>query len=210
MSVRFLYRCAIILVFALGINPARAETLLVLGDSLAAGYGLEPGEALPARIEAALKEMGRDTRVVNGGVSGETSSGARTRLAWTVEAARPDAVIVITGGNDILRNLSLSVTEANLDAMLKDLSERKIPVVLAGIKPFGPAPDAARDKLAKRYEALFQTLARRHKTLLDPFILEGAAGKPGLMQNDGLHPSAMGADLIAKRLAPLAARLLDQ
>jgi acyl-CoA thioesterase-1 len=180
-------------------------TLLVYGDSLVAGLGLPLRQAFPARLEAHLLADGYNVRVINAGVSGETTTGARTRLEWTL-LQNPDAVILESGGNDILRGIDPALTRQNLEAILKTLRARHIPVLLSGIRPF-PDPEG---KHGAAYRKLYADLARRYASIYDPFFLEGVAGNQALMQDDGLHPNARGVEVIVKRLAPPAENLLGR
>jgi len=177
----------------------RAETLriLMLGDSLTAGQGLASRDALPARLEAALRAHGLDARVIDAGVSGDTTAGGLARLDWAL-ADRPHAVIVALGANDALRALDPAVPRSNLDRLLATLSERGLPVLLAGML----APRNLGPEYGARFDAIYPELAERHATLLYPFLLDGVATVAGLNQADGLHPNPAGVEVIAQRLLP--------
>ncbi len=193
------------LFFALA-NPAIGETrLLVLGDSLTAGSGLRARDAFPARLEAALRSDGLAVKVINGGVSGDTTAAARARLGWALRA-KPDAVIVELGGNDALRGVAPGETEANLEAILARLDARNIPVLLCGM--YAPL-NMGRD-YGRRFNAIFPRLAERFGVLFYPFFLEGVAMKPGLNQRDGIHPNRRGVGVIVERLLPYARELVLQ
>ncbi len=193
------------LFFALA-NPAIGETrLLVLGDSLTAGSGLRARDAFPARLEAALRRDGLAVKVINGGVSGDTTAAARARLGWALRA-KPDAVIVELGGNDALRGVAPGETEANLEAILARLDARNIPVLLCGM--YAPL-NMGRD-YGRRFNAIFPRLAERFGVLFYPFFLEGVAMKPGLNQRDGIHPNRRGVGVIVERLLPYARELVLQ
>lgn len=188
--------------------PVRGPERLVLafGDSLYAGYGLHPDEALPARIEARLRAGGIRARLVNAGVSGDTSAAGRQRLAFALDRLdrKPDLVLLGLGGNDLLRQIPVEETRANLVAMLDELKARDIPVVLTGmLAPPNLGPD-----YAERFNALYPQLARQYDAPLDPFILAGVLGNGRLMLPDGLHPNARGVEVMSARLAPLIARRL--
>ena len=181
----------------------RAETgdgelrILMLGDSLTAGYGLASGEALPVRLEAALRARGLDVRVINAGVSGDTTAGGLARLEWAL-ADRPHAVIVALGANDALRAIDPEVSRSNLDRLLGALAERRLPVLLAGML----APrNLGRDYGAK-FDAIYPGLAERHGALLHPFLLDGVATVAALNQTDGIHPNAAGVEVIVERILP--------
>lgn len=183
----------------LAIRPAAAETLdiLAFGDSLTAGYGLEPSQAFPVKLEAALRRRGDDVRVINAGVSGDTAAAALSRLDWAV-TDEIDAVIVTLGGNDALRGLDPRQTSKALDAILSALDARKLPVLLAGMR----APRNLGKDYATGFDAIFPALAKRHGALFYPFFLEGVAADASLNQPDGLHPNPQGVDIIVNRILP--------
>lgn len=187
-------------------NPAIGETrLLVFGDSLTAGFGLRARDAFPARLEAALKRDGLAVKVINGGVSGDTTAAARARLKWALRT-KPDAVIIELGGNDALRGVDPATTEANLEAILARLDALNIPVLLCGM--YAP-PNMGRD-YGRRFNAIFERLAERYGLLFYPFFLEGVAMKPALNQRDGIHPNGRGVGVIVERLLPYARELVLQ
>lgn len=177
----------------------RAEELriLMLGDSLTAGYGLASRDALPARLEAALRARGLDARVIDAGVSGDTTAGGLARLDWAL-ADRPHAVIVALGANDALRAIDPAVARSNLDRLLAALSERSLPTLLAGmLAPRNLGPD-----YGARFDAIYPDLAERHGALLYPFLLDGVATVAELNQADGLHPNEAGVEVIVERILP--------
>ena len=175
----------------------RVPVILALGDSLTAGYGLAPGEAFPARLEARLNSSGVAARIINGGVSGDTSAGGLARLDWALAAA-PQVVIVTLGANDALRGIEPAVTRANLDSILGRLAERGVRVLLAGMR----APPNMGPKYGAEFAAIYPELAVKHGVALYPFFLEGVATEPDLNQADGLHPNGRGVDVIVERIAP--------
>ena len=151
--------------------------LLVLGDSLTAGFGLPWAQAFPAQLERALRTRGRDVTVIDAGVSGDTSAGGLARLPWVLgstPAEAPDAVIVELGGNDVLRGFAPPTTTANLDAILAELKRRSVPTLVAGMR----APPNLGAEYEREFNAIYPELARRYGTLLFPFFLEGVAGLP--------------------------------
>jgi acyl-CoA thioesterase I len=175
--------------------------VLAFGDSLYAGYGLSRGQSLPDALEARLRSAGIDARIVNAGVSGDTTAGGRRRLAYTLDRLEraPDLVMLGLGGNDVLRQVDPKETRANLEAMLAELDRRKIPVVLTGmLAPPNLGPD-----YAARFNTIYPALAREHAAPLDPFLLAGVLGNRSLMLPDGVHPNAAGVQRIADRVAPL-------
>lgn len=185
--------------------PAAAESpsILMLGDSLTAGYGVAPGKTLPEQLQATLVARGHRVRVINGGVSGDTTAGGRARIGWALKS-EPDAVIVELGGNDALRGIDPESTRANLDAILTRLGRAGIPVLLAGWKsPRNLGPEYVRD-----FETVFPALARKHEVLFYPFILEGVALERHLNQADGIHPNAEGVARMVEGMLPLVERLV--
>ena len=171
--------------------------ILMLGDSLTAGYGLSEPDSLPARLEAALRGRGMAVRIINGGVSGDTTTGGLARLDWAL-ADRPHAVIVALGANDALRAIEPQITRSNLDRILATLAERGLPVLLAGML----APRNLGRDYAERFDAIYPEIATRRGALLYPFLLEGVATDPALNQEDAIHPNAAGVEEIAARMVP--------
>ena len=177
--------------------------LLVLGDSLGAGYGLARADGFQARLAEALRARGHDVAIVDGAVSGDTTAGGRARLDWVL-ADGADAAIVELGGNDGLRGLDPSATEANLAAILDGLAAKRIPVLLSGmLAPPNLGPEYGRD-----FRAVFDRLGARAGVIYDPFFLAGVARDPALNQPDGIHPNPEGVRRIVARLLPLVERLL--
>jgi len=188
--------CAALLGLAAG--EACAEgVVVVLGDSLSAGLGVAADEAFPARLQARLRADGYDYRVVNAGVSGDTTAGGLRRVDWVLRA-KPDVVVVALGANDGLRGLSPQAMRANLEAIVGRLQTAGARVLLAGMRlPPNYGADYTRE-----FEAVFPEVARRAKVPLMPFLLDGVAADPRLNQPDGIHPTAAGQQLIADRLWP--------
>lgn len=186
---------------------ASAQTLriLALGDSLTAGYGLAQSEGFVAVLERALRAAGHDVRVIDAGVSGDTSAGGRARLDWAL-AEGADAAIVELGGNDGLRGLDPRQTEENLAAILDALAARRIAVLLSGMyAPPNLGADYQRD-----FRAAFDRLGARPGVIYDPFFLDGVAGEAALNQPDRIHPNAEGVRRIVARLLPAMERLIAQ
>jgi acyl-CoA thioesterase-1 len=172
--------------------------LLVLGDSLAAGYGLAANEAFPVVLEHALRRAGHHVTVINAGISGDTTAGGLARLSWAL-ADNPHLVIVELGGNDALRGLPPKETEANLDAILGRLSNAGLRVILTGMR----APRNMGEQYASEFDKIFPRLARKYKTPFYPFFLDGVALNPNLNQPDGIHPNASGVIEIVSRILPV-------
>jgi len=182
---------------------AAPPRVLVLGDSLTAGYGLAREDGFQARLQAALRARGNDAVLIDGAVSGDTSFGGRSRLDWSLGEGA-DAAIVELGANDGLRGLDPAEMEANLGAILDTLAARHIPVLLSGM--YAP-PNFGRD-YQNAFRAAFDRLGARPGILYDPFFLDGIAAEPALNQADRLHPNAEGVRRIVTRLLPLVERLL--
>ena len=184
--------------------PARAAEpprLLALGDSLTAGYGLPPGQGFVPQLQAAL---GGRAKLLDAGVSGDTTAGGLARLDWAL-ADNPQAALVELGANDGLRGLAPAQTEANLNAILARLAPR--PVLLSGML----APPNLGAEYGREFAAAFQRVAAAHPAVVfDPFFLAGVAGNPALNQADAMHPNAEGVRLLVQRLLPLVATLLSR
>jgi acyl-CoA thioesterase-1 len=180
-------------------SPAFADPikLVVLGDSLSAGLGLSASDAFPAKLQKALQDKGMDVDVANAGVSGDTASGGRDRLDWSVpEGTR--AVILELGANDALRGLDPSVTRSALADIVSRLKARGIAVLLCGM--LAP-PNYGRD-YADRFSAIYPELAKTFGLTLYPFFLDGVAADKTLNQADGIHPTPAGVDIIVKNMLP--------
>ena len=186
-------------------GPAFADTYRIVGfgDSLMAGYQLGPEEGFAPKLQAALKAKGHDVEVANAGVSGDTTSGGLARLDWSVPDGT-DLVILELGANDMLRGLSPSITEQNLDKMLAGLKARNIPVVLAGMYA---APNLGQD-YADAFNAIYPALAQKYGAPLIGFFMEGVAANPALQLEDGLHPNPAGVDAMVKNALPVIEPLI--
>jgi acyl-CoA thioesterase-1 len=207
------FRAALVVALALlvVITPVGGQTvaerepvLVALGDSLTAGFGVVPDEAYPARLQARLRREGYPHRVVNAGVSGDTSAGGLRRVDWILRN-RPTVVIVALGANDGLRGQSVAALRANLDQIVTRLHAAGVRVLLAGMR----VPPNYGDAYARDFAAVFPEVARRHKIPLMPFLLEGVAAVARLNQGDGIHPTAEGHQMIADRLWPYLRPLLE-
>jgi acyl-CoA thioesterase I len=198
---------SLLLVLLLGLS-AHAQSgpvkIAVLGDSLAAGYGVRPDQSFPVRLEAALKAAGRNVTVLNQGVSGDTTAGGLDRLDWML-ADKPDVVLVELGANDALRGIDPKVTEKNLSAIVEKLKARNVTVWLAGmLAPRNLGPD-----YVAAFDGLYKRIAEKYEVPLYPFILDGVAQDPALNQGDGIHPNPKGAQIVADRLLPFVTKNLD-
>lgn len=191
--------------FAPAVDAAPPLRLLVLGDSLTAGYGLTAEDGFTAQLQAALKDAGRDVVVLNAGVSGDTTAGGRARIGWAL-GDKPDAVIVELGANDGLRGLDPKATFDNLDAIIADIRRAGLPVLLTGML----APPNLGSDYADDFNAVFPRLAEKHGVLFYPFFLAGVAAKPDLNQDDGIHPNPKGVRAVVDRILPYVLDLLAQ
>lgn len=203
---RLVNAAVVLSVLVLGAGQARADAvILAVGDSLTAGLGLAAGDAFPARLEWALAREGIAAKVVNAGVSGDTTAGGRARLAWSL-ASQPaiDAVILELGANDGLRGLDPAASRANLAAILTDLKARGVAVLLAGML----APPNLGPEYGAEFNAIYPSLAAEFGVALYPFFLDGVAADPALNQADGIHPNAAGVDVIVRRMMPFVKKLI--
>ena len=187
-------------------NPEAAQPRIVfLGDSLTAGLGLPSDQSYPALIGRKLKEKGYRYDIVNAGVSGDTSAGGLRRLDWSLEGD-VRVLVVALGANDGLRGLPTDEMKKNLDAILERATDRKIPVVLAGME----APPNNGADYTREFREVYADLAKEYDVRFVPFLLRGVAGEPSLNQGDGIHPNARGAqmvaDLVWQELEPLLRR----
>lgn len=213
MTIRTSCFFAILAVLAV-ILPAQAAEkaaehapvrLLILGDSLTAGFGLPAPDNFPSRLQRALRAGGNQVKVINSGVSGDTSAGGRSRLAWAL-ADRPDGVIIELGANDGLRGIDPGTTRANLTNILGRLADAGVPVLLTGMK----APPNLGAEYGAEFDQIFADLAKQFKTIFYPFFLDGVVATPNLNQRDGIHPNKAGVDEIVARILPSVKLLLKR
>jgi acyl-CoA thioesterase-1 len=183
--------------------PDKPVKLVVLGDSLSAGLGLSASAAFPVRLQKALHDKGIKIDMVNAGVSGDTSSGGRDRLDWSIPEGT-EAVILELGANDALRGTDPAVTRAALSDILTQLKARKIAVLMCGML----APPNYGREYAARFNAIYPELSKSFGVPLYPFFLEGVAADAKLNQPDGLHPTAEGIDVIVKNILPMVEAFL--
>lgn len=184
---------------------AEPYRIVGFGDSLMAGYGLDPGESFPEKLQSALKAKGHDVVIVNAGVSGDTTSAGLARLDWSV----PDGtqlVILELGANDMLRGVSPDIAKQNLDAMMARLQQRNMPVLIAGMRA---APNLGPDYQSS-FDAIYPELAKAYGATLYPFFLDGVAAQPHLQLPDGMHPNAAGVDVMVERVLPMVEKLIAE
>jgi len=182
-----------------------AVKVLAFGDSLSAGYGLPKKDAFPYQLELALKAQDQSISVVNGGVSGDTTAGGRSRLDWLL-SPDIDVVVIELGANDGLRGLDPALTRQNLDWILTRLKEKRKTIILSGMM----APPNLGADYGSKFNAIYPDLAKRHNITLDPFFLQDVAAIAELNQKDGIHPNAKGVKIIAHRLAGVVITVLAQ
>lgn len=197
--------CLLLALASLPISSAepRQPVIVVLGDSLTAGFGLPQDASFPAQLEAALKARGQDVAVINAGVSGDTAAAALKRLDWALPE-NADAVIVELGGNDALQGLPPAETKMVLAKIIEKLQAKGLPVLLAGME----APRNMGKDYVDDFAAIFPELATRYDILLYPFFLDGVALDGGLMQPDGIHPNGKGVSRIVEGILPKIEALL--
>ena len=181
------------------------RSIVVLGDSLVAGYGLSPGESFPEKLQAKMDAQGVPVAITGAGVSGDTTSGGLARLDWSVPEGTK-GVILELGANDMLRGLPPATTRANLTAMIERLRARGIEVMLAGMRA---APNMGPEFQAE-FDAIYPELAEEYGLILDPFFLDGVTAVPENLLDDGMHPNATGVDVMVERIAPLVAEFAER
>jgi acyl-CoA thioesterase I len=185
---------------------ASDRTVLVLGDSLSAGYGIKPAQGWVALLEKRLQEQGYEYRVVNASVSGETSGGGLQRLPRALEMHKPDVVIVELGANDGLRGLSVALTRDNIAKIVARARQAGAQVLLVGMRlppNYGP-------RYTNEFMNMYREIATESRVALVPFLLQSVALKPGLMQPDGLHPTAQAQPALLDTVWPELSRLLKK
>ena len=192
--------------------PVRADnvTILALGDSLTQGYGLVESDGFVPQLEMWLKDSGATVELVNGGVSGDTTSGAAARVAWSL-TPDIDAMIVTLGGNDLLRGIDPALSRSNLDAILQTAKTNQVDVLLVGMR----APGNYGPEYAENFNAIYPELAKIHGVLLHPYFFSGLGeGSPDMLQDffqaDGIHPNAEGVLRIVQDLGPAVLQLIEQ
>ncbi len=188
---------ATIMISSFDVQATQTRTILMLGDSLTAGYNLPASSALPSVLERGLKTSGIDIKMINGGVSGDTAAQGLARLDWMLNQ-RVDGVIVALGANDMLRGQPPAQTKQTLQQIINRLKARQIPIMLVGMKA---NPTLGADYV-NAFDQIYPDLAHSEGLVLYPFMLDGVAGIPTLNLSDGLHPSAQGIELIARRMLP--------
>ena len=195
----------VVLGAATGVRAAEPLKILMLGDSLTAGYGLVKGQSVPAQLEMALKADGINVKILNAGVSGDTSAGGLARLAWAL-AEKPKGLIIELGANDGLRGLEPKQTFKNLNTIIEKALSAHLKILLTGML----APPNLGSEYSTDFNRVYPILARYHGIDLYPFYLEGVASVPGLNLEDGLHPNEKGVAIIVKNLMPQVKKLITK
>ena len=210
MSLRLLLFCVVMIVMPFSVFAAgstavagNSQTIVVLGDSLTAGYGLAREDSFPSQLEAALREIDRKVKVINSGVSGDTSAGGLSRIDWAL-ADNPDLVILALGANDALRGFEPDITRKNLAAIIEKVLEKDIKILLAGMK----APRNLGPVYYTKFDRIYTELAMEYNIQLYPFFLEGVATEAALNQRDGIHPNRKGVEVVVKNIMPVVINIL--
>jgi acyl-CoA thioesterase I len=209
MVLRVLLCNWLLLTLPLPLDAATAATrptrIVVLGDSLVAGFQLKVSDAFPAQLERALKARGHSVEIINAGVSGDTTAGGLERLKWAIPDAT-DAVILELGANDALRGLDPARAKANLDKIILSLKSDGLEILLAGML----APRNLGATYSSAFDAIYPELAKQHGLLLYPFFLDGVAFDGKYNLGDGIHPNGSGVAEITRRMLPLVEQLIDR
>ena len=219
LSVMAMMTAVLMLMSAAADAASNPKKLLIFGDSLVAGYGLPPGVAFPDLLQDAFDQDNANIQIINGGISGDTMAGGASRIAWSL-ADRPDAVVVVLGGNDALRGLSPENMKVQLDSIITAIQDQGLPLLVAGM--YAPANMGA-DYGTRFQQAFIDAINDAQKRLdnsannlatgyLDfyPFFLDGVALEPMLNQGDGIHPNENGVAEIVKRIKPSIETLIAQ
>jgi acyl-CoA thioesterase I len=180
--------------------------IVALGDSLTAGLGVKEEDSYPSLLQRRLEAEGLHCRVINSGVSGETSSGTLSRLNWILSSLKPDIVILETGANDGLRGLETGLTRQNIKRVVATLQEKKIVTILAGMQMVGNLGFTYTD----RFRLLYQEVAKETGVVFMPFFLVGVAAEPALNNDDGIHPNRRGYEIIVGNLFPYVVQAIKQ
>ena len=204
MSKSFIIK--IIVICLLTINAYAIEKIVLFGDSLMAGYGLSNDNSLPVVLQRNLDAKGYNIKIINGSVSGSTSSGGLNRADWTLTEPDIDLIILCLGGNDMLRGIQPTETKSNLEKIIKNAQDKNIEIILAGMI----APTSHGFNYKKNFDKIFPDLAKKFKIRLIPFLLEGVAMKPEFNLSDGIHPNAKGTLIISRTLEEMIIKTLNK
>ena len=188
-----------------GPAPAADQIIVAFGDSLTAGLGVTPDDSYPAQLQGKLRAEGYSYRVVNAGVSGDTTAGGLRRVDWALKN-KPDIVIVALGANDALRGQDLGSVRSNLDGIVARFQKAGVRVLLAGME----VPPNYGARYTADFRRVYIEVARKRGAALMPFLLDGVAGNPRLNQADGIHPTAEGYRLLVDHIWPHLVPLLSR
>jgi acyl-CoA thioesterase I len=179
-------RVSVVLLFLVVAPAFSAPKILIFGDSLSTGYGIEKSQSWVSLLEAKIKKHNLSAQVINASISGETTIGGANKIQQVLQLHHPDIIIIALGGNDGLRGLNLNEMQANLEKIIKAAKKTGSEVMLIGMK----IPPNYGMQYTQQFHATYQNLSQQYQTQLVPFLLEGIGGNPALMQEDGLHPNA--------------------
>ena len=188
--------CLISIILTLSTALAAPSQIICLGDSLTAGYGIEKDKAYPQILENKLKKLGKEVKVLNGGVSGSTTASGKTRLKWLLKKSRPSIMILALGANDGLRGLKLEQSKKNLEDIILLAKKNDIKVLLAGMRL---PPNYGKDYV-KQFRQMYTELQKKYELVTVPFLLKDVGGKKDLNIEDGIHPNAEGHEIIAQTI----------
>ncbi len=186
------------------VAQSEVTTIIFLGDSLTAGYGLPSPQAWPEQVQKRLKANGYKTKVINAGVSGDNTANGLARYEWSVGSANADILVLALGGNDFLQSVSPETMHENLKSIIKQAHDDGLTVILAGVA------SPRLESRGKAYASVYPKLAKQYKLSYFPSMLDGVSGKPELLQGDGLHPTAAGVEIMADRFVLHISDVLDK
>ena len=195
-----------ILIALVAITAQAAQNIVIFGDSLSAAYGIQPNKGWVALLESKLKQQNSEYKVINASISGETTSGGLTRFDQMLKTHQPEIVVIELGANDGLRGLSLNEMQSNLNSMIAKAKAKNATVMLLGIK----IPPNYGIQYTQKFSAIYATLAQKYNLNLVPFFLDGVAGNPKLVQDDGLHPTAVAQAKLLENIWPKLEELLKK
>ncbi len=186
---------AIILSMQLFAADQAPKKLVIIGDSITEGYGLSKEKAYPAVLEKMIQKSGHNYKVINGGISGSTTSSAMSRLTWFLRS-KPDMIILALGANDGLRGIKVDVSKANLEKFIEKCQQVKVKVVIAGMQ----VPPNYGEEYGKAFRQMYKDIISKYKIPSIPFLIEGVAGKAELNIEDGIHPNEKGHEIVAQNV----------
>lgn len=204
--IKIIPRVSVVLLLLVATPVFSAQKILVFGDSLSSGYGIESKKSWVSLLQAKIKQQNIAAEVVNASISGETTIGGANKIQQTLKLHEPDIILIALGGNDGLRGLQLSEMHANLEQMIKSAKQSKTEIILVGMK----IPPNYGIQYTQQFHKTFQHLSQQYHTHWIPFLLEGVGGNPRLMQEDGLHPNASAQSTILETVWIVLSPLLNK